>query len=79
MIGSDASDDRAQMLRELEALQLEVAVKDEYIGTFEGQIDELKTELAESRAFLNTKTSYIESLPSVRLKKRLSGMRGRPR
>ena len=79
VIGSDASDDRAQMLRELEALQLEVAVKDEYIGTFEGQIDELKTELAESRAFLNTKTSYIESLPSVRLKKRLSGMRGRPR
>jgi GT2 family glycosyltransferase len=75
--GRPALEDHAQMMREIEALRSEAAIKDEYIASFEAQIEGLRTELAESRAFLNAKTSYIESLPSVRLKKRLGGMRSR--
>ena len=64
----DGSDHDAQVLRELRSARSEIGVKDEFITSLESEIDDLERRLDEVVGFLQAKTSYIESLPSVRAK-----------
>jgi chromosome segregation ATPase len=58
----------AQAERELRALRAQLEVKDEYIATFEEEMALVREQRAETLEHLRSKTSYIGSLPSVRLK-----------
>ncbi len=60
----------AQADRELRSAKAELSVKDDYVSAVE-------SELEETLGFLQAKTAYIESLPWVRLKMWLKGLRRR--
>jgi chromosome segregation ATPase len=69
----------AQLQRELHFAQADIEVKAEYIATFESEITTLEDRLEEALGHLRTKTAYIESLPSVRLKAWVGGLLARSR
>ncbi len=56
--------------RELRSAKAELDVRNDYVAA-------LESELEETLAFLRVKTAYIESLPWVRLRVWLKGLRSR--
>ncbi len=74
--GPPAEGPAGQALRELRAASLEIEAKDEYIADLQAEIADLKASLDEAVTFLNAKTAYIESRPSVRAKAWVDGLFG---
>ena len=54
-----------------------MCIRDRYVATLEQEIDSLKVALDEVTGMLQAKISYIDALPSVRLKRWLLGLRGK--
>lgn len=67
------SEQAGQGERELRSAKADIAVKEEYIASLEAQLEKALALVP----VLDAKTAYIESLPSVRLKMWLKGMRRR--
>jgi hypothetical protein len=72
--GNDEKDRIGQLERELAAAKAEVGVKDEYIASLENELEQALALVP----VLDAKVAYIASLPSVRLKVWLKGLRRRP-
>jgi hypothetical protein len=64
-----------QLERELRAVKAELEVKNEYVAFLEQELDGALALVP----VLEAKTAYTESLPSVRFKSWVSGLRPKPR